>query len=135
MKNYDKEYGIFFKDFGPSLLKVVIIGGTVILLLAVLLFSFSRRYNKIDETHNTNISGVITNKFVYQGSSWIKVKNYPKRYVLKYAINYDLEPDHLSEFLQVGDSIYKPIHTDTLFIYKNGKKYLFILGNLTFNKK
>ncbi len=134
MKNYDKEYESFFKNFGPSLLKVIIIGGVVIILLAVLLFSFGRKHNKIDETYNTHIRGVIEKKFIYQGSSWVRVKNYPKRYVLKYAYNYDLDPNHLSEFLHVGDSIYKPIHTDSLFIYRNDKEYIFILGNLTLNK-
>jgi len=134
MKNYDEKYGNFFKNFGPALLKVIIIGGFFILIFVIILFSLGKKHNKIDETYNTAICGIIEKKFTYQGSAWIKVNDYPKRYVLKYAYNYDFKPNFLSDFLQIGDSIYKPIHTDSLFIYRNDKEYFFILGNLTLNK-
>lgn len=40
-----------------------------------------------------------------------------------------IEPD-LINFVSVKDSIFKPMHTDSVFIYKDGKQYYFVLGKI-----
>ena len=49
-------------------------------------------------------------------------------------LNYELSPVELMNFLHLGDSIYKPLNSDSLFIYRTNEKYLFVLGCLTLNK-
>lgn len=47
--------------------------------------------------------------------------------MLSWAENWNLCPKHLVQFLQEGDSIYKPSFSDSLFIYRYKKKYVFRL--------
>lgn len=48
--------------------------------------------------------------------------------------NYNYSPSQLQEFITIRDSIYKPAYSDSIYIYRNSKRYNFILKN-THNKK
>lgn len=48
-----------------------------------------------------------------------------KGYTLGDAINEIYKPIDISEFIQVGDSIYKASGTDSVLIYRGGKNYYF----------
>jgi hypothetical protein len=133
MKNYDQIFKGFYSKYKKAIKLSFIIGFAIIFSLIVVQIIFLNN-NKIEETFNNSLSGVIIKKTVYKGSTWIKLRDSSKRYVLKFANNFNLKPSSLSEFIEVGDSIYKPANTDTLFIYRNNDRYLFILGNVTYNK-
>jgi len=133
MKNYDLIFKVFYSRYKKAIKLGFIISFAIIFSLIVVQIIFINN-NKIEKTFNNDLSGVITKKIVYKGSTWIKLRDSSKRYVLKFANNFNLEPSSLSEFIEVGDSIYKPATTDTLFIYRNNDRYLFILGNVTYNK-
>lgn len=47
--------------------------------------------------------------------------------MLPWAENWNLCPKHLVQFIQEGDSIYKPGYSDSLFIYRYKRKYVFCL--------
>jgi len=47
---------------------------------------------------------------------------------LEWADNMALKPKHLSLFIKEGDSIRKPANSDSIFVYKSGKMFHFILG-------
>lgn len=42
--------------------------------------------------------------------------------------NYDYGKKEVMNFLEVGDSIHKPIDSDSLLIFRGAKEYYFILG-------
>ena len=42
--------------------------------------------------------------------------------------NYDVTNADFGPFLQLGDSIYKPPYSDSIFVYRSNTEYFFILG-------
>ncbi|WP_291857374.1 hypothetical protein [Marinilabilia sp.] len=42
--------------------------------------------------------------------------------------NYNYKPSFISDFISRGDSILKPANSDSIFVFKDDKKYFFILG-------
>lgn len=58
--------------------------------------------------------------------SLVKLSN-KQSIMLPWAENWTLCPKHLVQFMQEGDSIYKPGYSDSLFIYRYGKKNVFCL--------
>ncbi|GAB6013083.1 hypothetical protein [Viscerimonas tarda] len=79
------------------------------------------------------LNGVVTmNSFYSRGykSHHIELSNGTKFALWGGTINYLYEPFGLSYFLQVNDSIYKPTHTDSVYVYRDGKEYYFILGKI-----
>jgi len=90
--------------------------------------------NKIKETYESELAGRITSKVEYKGALWVRLNQERHIYVLDNSANYDLKERKLKYFLELEDSIYKPANSDSLYIYRKGKCYLFMLGNLTFNR-
>ena len=46
---------------------------------------------------------------------------------LPWADNMSYSPKHLAQFVQKGDSIYKTVNSDTIYIFRGSEKYHFIL--------
>ena len=64
----------------------------------------------------------------YPLKSNVKVYLSKEKYtIFPWAENFQLKPLQLSEFIQQGDSINKPSNSDSLFIYREKQKYLFVL--------
>ena len=42
--------------------------------------------------------------------------------------NYNYEPNFISDFIKKGDFILKPANSDSIFIFRNDKKYFFVIG-------
>ena len=59
--------------------------------------------------------------------SSICLVNETLRIQLPWAENWAYAHKHLFQFLQQNDSIYKPENSDTLFIFRDNRKYYFIL--------
>ena len=137
MKNFDKK----IKDqwiHKPRIRKVFISGilsGIALLILFFVLNTLiSNSLNKETDTFTKELCGKIISRNNYKGDTWIKLYKDSASFVLINSYNYSLKQPQLYKFLRIGDSIYKPSTSDSLFIYRENKQYLFILGNLTLNK-
>lgn len=89
-------------------------------------------YKMIDS--NDVISGKIT-KWHFRGlhkysSSWRVDKE--QLVTFPWAENWAYPKRHLFLFLQENDSIYKPRHSDTLYIYRNNEQFHFVLKKRIF---
>lgn len=129
MKNFDKEILDYHKSYKKQIRFVIIFAFILLFSLGLALFLLP---NKIDKTFNAQIAGKIIGLSEYKGNVHVVFKD-KKKYVFEKASNYELDPIELYEFIQIGDSIYKPIWSDSLYIYRNNNKYIFILGNITLN--
>ena len=131
MKNYDDEFLTLFRKNKRGILFFV---GFVLVTIATLMIIVLCLPDNRKITHESAFSGVVTKINEYKGSLTIRLKDGVNKYYLKDANNYELSPVELMNFLQLGDSVYKPLNSDSLFIYREDKQFLFILGNLTLNK-
>jgi hypothetical protein len=96
-------------------------------------------YPLLDDIYEDSIavSGVvIQNQFYTRAykSYHITLSN-GKKFALWTARNYLYTPNTLVKFLQINDSVYKPIKTDSLYVYRDGKEYYFILGKIINRKE
>ena len=112
----------------------LVVGMIIIIVILVVSFIFSNSINKLEDTFNRELSGELKELTNYKGDTWVKLHKDSASYVLINSYNYQLKQPQLYKFINVGDSIYKPVNTDSLFIFRNKEEYLFILGDLTFNK-
>lgn len=80
------------------------------------------------------IEGVINRMRKHRGSVLVDLKN-DQKFMIKIGYNLDYEKKGLHEFLLKGDSIVKPVFSDTLYIYRSIEKYFFIIGKDTGGQK
>lgn len=64
----------------------------------------------------------------WKGTRIFELSNGEKLSTSSSTRNYEYGNGELMFFLQVGDSIYKPVNTDSIFIYRENKTYYFRLG-------
>lgn len=76
-----------------------------------------------------SISGVVKSKNPFKGIVFINLSNTDKFHIER-SVNYQYNPPEIYDFIEVSDSLYKDKNNDTLFVFKNGKKYYFILGEI-----
>lgn len=70
-----------------------------------------------------------------KGSYLIDLENGTKFSLFGASRNYLYKPEpNLNRFLEIGDSIFVSTNNDSVFVYRNNKKYYFILGKII-NKK
>ena len=83
--------------------------------------------------YSNSVSGtVISLEHVRQ---WVivQISNGEKCYINQ-AANYSYNPNLLSDFMQIGDSIVKPPFSDSVFIYREQIKFYFIIGDVHLNR-
>lgn len=105
----------------------------IFLILGVLIYYFIVNYpyhkSGITVKYETEISGILTFATQNRGEISLRVlQSKEKKYFISSSRNYDYEPYDLENFVQGGDSIYKPSSSDTLYIYRGDKKYFFIIN-------
>lgn len=66
----------------------------------------------------------------YTGLTLIHLTNNGKLSISGSTRNYFYSKQNLGYFIQVGDSIFKPLGSDSVYIIRNNKKYYFILGKI-----
>jgi hypothetical protein len=69
----------------------------------------------------------------YVGRTLLYFSNGQKAAITDNTFNYAVSTVNLMSFVQAGDSIYKPVNTDSIFIYRGSKTYYFRLG-MSINK-
>ena len=105
-----------------------------IITLALMLTFESKHINSLKREYRDiaiqdTVNGVIHSIKYRKGGVYITLDNsvkvhfYPSR-------NYLYKNYFLDEFLHKGDSIIKQSANDTLFIYRNGQEYYFVLGEI-----
>lgn len=79
------------------------------------------------------LSGIVQKVRPNRGTIYFDLAN-SKQFSTVESYNYDYSPFAIDEFIETGDSIFKPKNSDTLYIYRNNDKYYFVLGEFI-NKK
>lgn len=84
--------------------------------------------NSVHLWYSDHLNGVIVRVNPDRGSAFGRLKD-GRRVSFTSSENFDYEKYNLGEFLRVGDSIEKVPDSDTLYIYRKGKKYYFRLAS------
>lgn len=93
-------------------------------------------YPLLETIETRNVSGIIISvhqsmKQYYRGGFLVELKNSEKFTLMGGTRNYLYTPYDICDFIQVNDSIiYKPAQNDSLYVYRNGKEYYFILDEV-----
>jgi hypothetical protein len=79
----------------------------------------------------TEYKGIVINSHLSKGmvgAKSITLNNGQKFLVSSDTWNRKYKKGAMMEFIQIGDSIYKPANSDSIFIYRGNKTYYFLLG-------
>ncbi|WP_353123853.1 hypothetical protein [Dysgonomonas capnocytophagoides] len=92
-------------------------------------------YPLLETVNARNIAGVVLSKKqsmnqYYRGGYLIELINAEKFTLSGVTINYLYKPYDICDFLQINDSINKPVQNDSLYVYRQGKEYYFVLGEV-----
>jgi len=87
--------------------------------------------SKLDSNHphikyNDEFFGKVEKVFNNRGSIYFDLEN-NQNFCIFDTRNYDYSPFGIDDFVSYGDSISKQKHTDTIFVFKDKKKYFFII--------
>ena len=74
--------------------------------------------------------GKISLKQYSKGAFCIDLNNGLKFSLAGITRNYLYKPYDIKEFLEINDSIYKPAQSDSLYIYRDGKVFYFVLNEV-----
>lgn len=84
-----------------------------------------------------SISGTVfyaRSSSVWNGALLVSLTNTSTFSVSEPTYNWDYRVVSFDYFIKENDSIYKPINSDSIYVYRNGKEYYFIYGKIL-NKK
>lgn len=87
-------------------------------------------YIKLDH-YSGIVQGRLTSKRSSKGYTGRKLLTLNTNIKFSYSgltRNYDVTNADFGSFLQLGDSIYKPPYSDSIFVYRSNTEYFFILG-------
>jgi len=106
---------------------------TVIAIFSVIsLIRMEKESNKRDVQYpilgdSNFIKGSISSLFSEHGHVYVTLKDSSK-YLIAQSVNYSYSPYFINDFLRSGDSLYKHIGSDTLFINRTKGHYYFLIG-------
>ena len=94
-----------------------------------------REYTPIDNSPREFKGMIISTKMsaYWKGTQVVHLSN-DKFTTSSSTRNYEYGGGEMASFMHVGDSIYKPANTDSIYIYRGNKTYYFRLG-MDINKK
>jgi hypothetical protein len=89
-------------------------------------------YVQIEKSNNEYKGRILSKKESkgYKGRTLVYLNNNGKFTISGGGRNYLYSNQDLSYFMQIDDSIFKPLNTDSLYIIRNNRKYYFILGQI-----
>jgi hypothetical protein len=112
-------------------LAIGMIGLLILLFVSSVAHDVIKSEKKRKIYHEVNnldgVNGTILYKDIDRTTCTIVLNN-NRKYRLFWADNYNYNPYQLSEFLQIGDSIFKNENSDTLYIYRNNSQFFFRLS-------
>lgn len=115
------------KSYIKFLLLILTIVFIIIFIQVKNMYKKNEIYPKVDFAKE--YSGIVTSAEPYQSICDIEIDK-GSNIMLYFSINYKNKPIYLNRFIQQGDSIYKPKESDSIYIFRNGEEYYFILGKL-----
>ncbi|QIK55605.1 hypothetical protein G7051_15115 [Dysgonomonas sp. HDW5B] len=88
------------------------------------------RYPSLDNqiTIEGNIIRIEVELGYNKGARYVDLSNGSRFRTVYPTFNYTYQPYEFDTFLQLGDSISKRAENDTILIYRNNKKYYFVLN-------
>jgi hypothetical protein len=114
-------------------LAVLFFGVLIVIAITSTLIGDRNWEEKTDDYINilnkANVKGVVKEKFTNYGSIYLVLKDESK-YLIRHSRNYEYSPAWLNDFIQIGDSIEKPLNSDTLYIYRNLETYYFVVEKM-----
>jgi hypothetical protein len=75
------------------------------------------------------IYSIVIQKKCDRGQAYVTFSDSSK-YWLAHSRNYQYSPFFLCEFIELGDSLIKKSHNDSILIYREGKAYCFLIGEV-----
>jgi hypothetical protein len=139
MKNFDEKFNyvisVYKKYWYYYLLAIMFI-----IILAIVIS------NKVDKQweeklkeyppvkREQSINKTLISFFTEYGASYIITSDSTK-FRIQNSVNYHYKNSSLGNFIQEEDSLVKRRNSDTLFIYRNDKKYYFVLGKFINQEK
>ena len=116
-------------------IKLAIVFFSVLIVIAIIstLIGDKNWRRKTDDYANIinkgDVKGIVTNKFTNYGSTYVTLKDESK-YLIRHSRNYAYSPTWLNDFIQIRDSIEKPMNSDTLYIYRKEEVYYFVIEKM-----
>jgi hypothetical protein len=109
----------------------ILIGIVVFIAICFIFYIPQGFKTKLDSNHphikyNDEFFGKVEKVFNNRGSIYFDLENNQNFCIFK-TRNYDYSPFGIDDFVLPGDSISKQKHTDTIFVFKDKKKYFFIV--------
>lgn len=105
----------------------VLIVGFILMVIIGIIYNNRKMDDHIDIRYIDSITGVLIGIDPERGSAFGKLKDGRDIFIFD-SDNFDYGPYSIERFIMVGDSIVKPLLSDTLYIYREKKRYYFILG-------
>ncbi len=119
-KNIGKFYGL------------LTIGFILMVFIGVILHN-RKMHEYIDVREIDQLNGILIKIQAERSSAFCKLEDGRKIFIFD-SDNLNYTPYALNKFLKVGDSIVKNRQSDTLYIYRDNYKYVFILGEIIVNE-
>ncbi|UBM61167.1 hypothetical protein LA303_06965 [Candidatus Sulfidibacterium hydrothermale] len=112
---------------------ILVFGVILPVIVLILMFTFeSEHINLLNKEYvhvetQGKIDGVIHSIKSRKGGIYVALSNNIK-VQLPPSCNYSYEKSYIDNFLRRGDLLFKPKNSDTLYVFRNGQKYYFVLG-------
>lgn len=109
----------------------IVIGAIIGVFIFIVLYIPHEIQTKLDSNYphlkyNDEVFGKVEKTKVNRGTIYFKLKN-NLRFNTYSSNNYNYSPFSIDDFIIYDDSIYKPKNSDSLFVFRNKKRYFFIL--------
>ena len=104
-----------------------------IVVFVIIIHNYDEKNDPINNGYelvnvNTKISGKVLSSSKIVRGDFLKITTKNQKLLFKHSVNYLCSSDvQLSEFISVGDSIFKNKNNDSLFIYKSEISCLFLI--------
>jgi len=101
----------------------------IVITLAILTMKDSSRIKNLHKLHprltvGDSIAGRVNKLHVEKGATFITIGR--ESYFIHTAANYLYLENHFSKIVTIGDSVIKQSGNDTIFLYKNNRKFIFV---------
>lgn len=120
----------YFRKKALIIIIIFIIGIVLISFLSikVLFIAQGNLFQEYPELkYSDSICGVLRHVEMNRAAILIELNNKRKVHT-KPTNNYLYSPSYLEKFLRTGDSIFKNMNSDTLYVYRGYNKYYFIIN-------
>jgi hypothetical protein len=132
MKNYDEDLRRSIKKFRKNwyfyLLATLFVGGIFIIGVKIMDNYWEQKHKEYPIIKGSDtLNNKINDYFIERGFCYIEIED-SNKYRIENSRNYDYTPYNLVDFIGKEDSLVKRESSDTLYIYRDNKKYFFVLG-------